>query len=141
VAEPIYERRFAAVELLVAARAQLTSKHVALVEKLLREAKTWALVDPLATDVAGAIADGKTLDRWAKDGDFWIRRAALLAHLRELCDGGGDFERFARYADMMLDENEFFIRKAIGWVLRETGKRRPELVRAWIAPRVGAPRG
>ena len=28
----------------------------------------------------------------------------------------------------MLEEREFFIRKAIGWVLRETSKRRPELV-------------
>ena len=36
----------------------------------------------------------------------------------------------------MLDEREFFIRKAIGWVLRETGKLRPDLVREWLAPRI-----
>ena len=36
----------------------------------------------------------------------------------------------------MLDEREFFIRKAIGWVLRETGKRRPGLVADWLALRV-----
>lgn len=35
----------------------------------------------------------------------------------------------------MLEEREFFLRKAIGWVLRETGKRRPELVHAWLLPR------
>jgi 3-methyladenine DNA glycosylase AlkD len=35
----------------------------------------------------------------------------------------------------MLDEKEFFIRKAIGWVLREVGKRRPDEVVAWLAPR------
>ena len=35
----------------------------------------------------------------------------------------------------MLDEREFFIRKAIGWVLRETEKRRPDEVIAWLAPR------
>ena len=134
-AEPIYERRLAAVELLVLARAALTVRQLPLVERLVREAKTWALVDPLATEVAGAIADEKTLDRWARDPDFWIRRAALLAHLRGLREGGGDFARFARYADMMLDEKEFFIRKAIGWILRETGKKRPELVREYIEPR------
>ncbi len=50
--------------------------------------------------------------------------------------GEGDFERFGRYADQMLEEKEFFIRKAIGWVLRETAKRRPELVADWLAPRV-----
>jgi 3-methyladenine DNA glycosylase AlkD len=36
----------------------------------------------------------------------------------------------------MLAEKEFFIRKAIGWVLRETAKRRPELVAQWLGPRV-----
>ena len=35
----------------------------------------------------------------------------------------------------MLEEREFFIRKAIGWVLREAGKRRPDEVVAWLAPR------
>ena len=35
----------------------------------------------------------------------------------------------------MLEEREFFIRKAIGWVLRELGKRRPTEVMAWLAPR------
>ena len=45
------------------------------------------------------------------------------------------FEPFARRADAMLDETEFFIRKAIGWVLRETSKKRPKEVFDWIAPR------
>jgi 3-methyladenine DNA glycosylase AlkD len=35
----------------------------------------------------------------------------------------------------MLEEREFFIRKAIGWVLREAGKRQPDAVAAWLAPR------
>ena len=35
----------------------------------------------------------------------------------------------------MLDEQEFFIRKAIGWVLRDTGRRRPDLVFEWLLPR------
>ena len=34
-------------------------------------------------------------------------------------------------------EREFFIRKAIGWVLRDTGRRRPDLVAAWLEPRIG----
>jgi 3-methyladenine DNA glycosylase AlkD len=36
----------------------------------------------------------------------------------------------------MLEEREFFIRKAIGWVLRDTARRRPSLVAGWLAPRV-----
>ena len=34
-------------------------------------------------------------------------------------------------------EREFFIRKAIGWVLRDTGRRRPDLVAAWLEPCIG----
>jgi len=49
--------------------------------------------------------------------------------------GSAPFDRFARHADAMLDEREFFIRKAICWVLRETAKRRPEEVIAWLAHR------
>ena len=75
------------------------------------------------------------LDRWAGDHDFWIRRAALLTLLGPLRRGGGDFERFARYADAMLEDREFFIQKAIGWVLRETARKQPSLVCTWLLPR------
>lgn len=75
------------------------------------------------------------LDRWAGDPDFWVRRAALLAHLEPLRRGGGDFDRFDGYADAMLGEREFFIQKAIGWVLRDTARKRPDLVFAWLLPR------
>jgi 3-methyladenine DNA glycosylase AlkD len=41
----------------------------------------------------------------------------------------------------MLDEKEFFIRKAIGWVLREVGKQRPDEVFEWLAPRTARTSG
>ena len=101
----------------------------------------WALVDNLAAHVAGVLVErfpelASTLDRWARDSDFWVRRAAMLALLLPLRRGAGDFERFGRYADAMLEEKEFFIRKAIGWVLREVSKKRPALVAEWLAPRM-----
>lgn len=136
----VHELRMAAVELLIAKLPLLQATDIARVEQLVREARTWALVDNLANFVAGGLVERfpdlvSTLDRWARDRDFWVRRAALLTLLIPLREGEGDFERFARYADAMLDEKEFFIRKAIGWVLRDTSKRRPELVYAWLKPR------
>jgi 3-methyladenine DNA glycosylase AlkD len=121
--------------------ASLTPADVPLLERMLREARTWALVDVLAAAVVGPLyvahpaALGKVLDRWAGDDDFWIRRAALLALLLPLRAGAGDRARFSRYADAMLEEKEFFIRKAIGWVLREVSKRDPAWVTAWLRPR------
>ena len=139
-AEPVHERRLAAVLLLEGRSELLEPDDVALIEQLLRQSKTWALVDVLAASVAGPLMDRSpdadaTLDRWAADDDFWIRRSALLTHLGPLRSGHGDFERFGRYADAMLEEKEFFIRKAIGWVLRDTARRRPSLVYDWLAPR------
>jgi 3-methyladenine DNA glycosylase AlkD len=139
-ARPVHECRTAALELLDANAALLQAGDAAVVERMLRSARTWALVDGLAANVMGQLTERHPeltarLDRWAHDDDFWIRRSAMLALLVPLRRGGGDFDRFARYADQMLEEKEFFIRKAIGWILRDTAKRRPELVATWLEPR------
>ncbi len=145
--KPIHERRAAAVEVLELWKNLLGPEDVGLIEELLREARGWALVDNLAASVAGDLVErfpGKlapVLDRWAKDNDFWLRRSALLALLLPLRRGGGDFARFGRYADGMLAEKEFFIRKAIGWVLRETAKKTPERVVEWLLPRAARAAG
>ena len=137
--KPMHERRMAAVMVLERHGRLLEVDDLGLIERLIRESKTWALVDGLATDVVGGIAVqhsaeiGPTLDHWALDSDFWVRRASILAELQPL-RAAMAFDRFARHADAMLDEREFFIRKAIGWVLREAGKQRPQEVIAWLAP-------
>ncbi|MGA2036869.1 MAG: DNA alkylation repair protein [Acidimicrobiales bacterium] len=145
-ATPVHERRMITVELLDLHGDLLEPSDTAVLERLLRDSRTWALVDGLAASVMGQLVDrhqgmGPVLDRWARDDDFWIRRAALLALLVPLRRGKGDFERFSKYADLMLDEGEFFIRKAIGWVLRDTAKKRPDLVYRWLLPRAGRASG
>jgi 3-methyladenine DNA glycosylase AlkD len=139
-ARPVHECRMAAVELLDTKVSLLTPADAALIERMLRTARTWALVDGLASNVMGTLTERHPeltadLDRWAGDDDLWLRRSAMLALLVPLRRGEGDFDRFARYADGMLEEKAFFIRKAIGWILRDTAKRRPELVTAWLEPR------
>ena len=143
---PVHERRMTAVELLDLYSDRLLPEDMAALERLLREARTWALVDGLAASVAGSLVErhpeaAAVLDRWAVDDDFWIRRSALLALLVPLRRGDGDFERFGRYADAMLDEKEFFVRKAIGWVLRDTARRRPDMVFEWLLPRAARASG
>jgi 3-methyladenine DNA glycosylase AlkD len=145
-ARGIHELRMAAMELLVSHTALLTAADIVRLERLLRQARTWALVDVLAASVVGSLVErfaqlGRTLDRWSKDEDFWLRRSALLALMGPLRRGQGDFARFGRYADAMLDQKEFFIRKAIGWVLRETSKQRPSLVYRWLLPRAARASG
>lgn len=142
---PVHECRLAAVELLVAGRHLLGTQDAALLERLLRDAGTWALVDPLAIDVVGPLAErvglGPVLDRWAGDEDVWLRRSALLSQLLPLRRGDGDPTRFLGYADALLDDRTVWVRKAIGWVLRDAGRRRPELVAQWLLPRAARASG
>jgi 3-methyladenine DNA glycosylase AlkD len=135
---PTFERRMAAALILELHADDLRSEDLKLIERLVRQSRTWALVDVLSGDVVGEMGlrlrIRRTLDRWSRDDDFWVRRSSLLAELSPL-KHGAPFEPFALRADAMLDETEFFIRKAIGWVLRETSKTRPDEVYRWIAPR------
>jgi 3-methyladenine DNA glycosylase AlkD len=141
-----FERRMVAILLLEAFEPLLQPADMTLLERLIRQSKTWAFVDELAIVITGPLVERspellRVLDRWAVDDDFWLRRSAMLALLRPLRRGHGDFTRFARYADVMLDEREFFIRKAIGWILRETAKKRPGLVYRWLLPRCAVASG
>jgi len=143
---PLFERRMMVVLLLEAFQPLLQRADISLLERLVRQSKTWAFVDELAIAITGPLVERdpallRVLDRWATDGDFWVRRSAMLALLRPLRRGRGDFPRFARYADRMLEEREFFIRKSIGWVLRETGKPQPDTVFAWLLPRASRASG
>jgi 3-methyladenine DNA glycosylase AlkD len=134
--EPVHERRTAAIEILRRHVRNLEPAELVQVEAWVREAHGWAYVDPLAGDIAGLIAlrhpdAWPLIDAWATDEDFWVRRSALLTLLPAIRQGQPDHERFERYATPMLAEKEFFIRKAIGWVLRETAKKDPAYVAAW----------
>ena len=130
-----------AIGLLEQYRDRLQPEDIEFTESLLRRCHTWDHVDWLSTKVAGAVVERypetkPTLRRWANDDYFWVRRAALLALLDALRAGRGDFDLFAQLAAPMLEEREFFIRKAIGWVLREVSKERPALTSGFLQEHV-----
>jgi 3-methyladenine DNA glycosylase AlkD len=136
-----HEERSLAVMLLQYRSADLSADHLPLIERMMAEANTWAHLDEIAVRLAGALIDRdpSTLDRlpvWAESGNFWVRRAAVLAQLPQFRRGEGDLDLFSRIIIPMFTEGagwskdeRFFIRKGIGWALREIGKQRPE----WVA--------
>jgi len=135
---PVHELRSLAIAILEQYRNRLEPSDLPLIEEILRQCKTWAHVDWLAVKVAGPLIDrspdGEAIrKRWSRDEWMWLRRSALLSHLEALREGGGDFAAFSRLASGMLDEKEFFIRKAIGWILRDVGRKRPELTTAFLS--------
>jgi len=132
-----HELRSLAIGVLELSSGRLNSGDADWLIRLVRAAPTWAHVDWLSTKVLGALVARdaslvKKLERWSRDENFWVRRAALLAFHDPLMAGRGDFESFERLAVPLLGEREFFIRKAIGWVLRSTAKRTPERTIAFV---------
>ncbi len=141
--EPVFEHRLLAVLLLCRYADALSAADAPLFERLIRESGTWALVDPLTTDAIGTVvasdptAMAATLDRWVDADDFWLRRAAVLSLLKPIRSGRTGTERLFDYSDRLLDEKEFFVRKAIGWVLRDItrGGANADAVYDFLAPR------
>jgi 3-methyladenine DNA glycosylase AlkD len=137
----IYDRRGLGAELVLATPKLWSTADLPWIERLVRDSHTWALVDGLATIAVGRIvvadpAALDVLDRWVHADDFWVRRTAVLG-LRDVAKAGREWARFERYADLLLDEREFFIRKALGWVAREVGRLHPELVSPWVRANLG----
>lgn len=136
-ATPVHEFRSLGIAILEVYRDRLEFQNFELLEDLLRRSDTWAHVDWLAVKVAGFLVSRcpeavQLLDRWSRDSWMWLRRAALLSLLEPLRAGGGDFATFSRFASGMLGEKDFFIRKAIGWILRDISRKRPELTEAFL---------
>jgi 3-methyladenine DNA glycosylase AlkD len=107
-----------------------------LYERLVREGAWWDFVDEIAIHLVGAtlLKNPKevwpVMDRWIEDADMWVRRTAILCQNRHRANT--DEERLFRYCLTRAGEKEFFIRKAIGWALREYAYTAPDAVRRFI---------
>lgn len=130
------EERYAAIRLLDRRELQPAGEALALLEELISTGAWWDLVDDVANHflhpllVSDPAITKRTLRRWSRSGDLWLRRAAIVAQVnqREAIDSPFLFEMI----EPAIDEKAFFLRKAIGWSLRSLAKVRPEQVRAWL---------
>jgi hypothetical protein len=136
-AVPVFERRLAAVVLLQSNVALLDNSDLTRIEGFVRSARLRALIDPLAVDVVGPMIESlggrsrqrgeAALDRWATD-DPPLRRAAVLAPLRSLRSGGGDWDDVVRrcaIASSTSTDDE--VMSAIRQLATELSTVRPEL--------------
>jgi 3-methyladenine DNA glycosylase AlkD len=147
-----YEERALALLILQTHKEKLTISDMPFIEKLMRDSKGWVLLDALIIPIMPTILDRnesayKYLSKWIKDGDFWVRRSALLSQILFFRKGSGDRKLFFKMAQEQFDERwidnvykgteakkraRFFIRKAIGWALREMSVKNPEAVSSFL---------
>lgn len=126
--------------------AEAFTKHIGLdalpvYEEIIRQGQWWDFVDPVSTNLIGRVyllkrEDMSSLiEEYSDDSDLWIRRCSLLVHNKH--KEKTDSEQLFRFCEKMAHETDFFIRKAIGWALREYSKTNPKLVAKFIKKNKG----
>jgi 3-methyladenine DNA glycosylase AlkD len=93
----------------------------------------WELVDDLSPVLIGSISNGSMipeLDLLATSSRMWDRRMAMVSTLWSVKKG--DLDLPYRLSRMLLGDQETLVQKAIGWVLREAGKKDPERLRSFL---------
>jgi 3-methyladenine DNA glycosylase AlkD len=125
---PVHEQRLTGLLMLVfkfeKADEKLRKEIYKFYLKNTKRINNWDLVDLTAPRIVGEFLldkDRKILYRLAKSKNLWERRIAVLAtfmFIREC-----DFKDALKIAEILLNDNHDLIHKAVGWMLREIGKR------------------
>ena len=130
------EEKYISIKLARKWKKYITLEALTVYEKMIREGQWWDFIDPISQGLIGILLMNnrfkmnKILDKWIKDENLWIRRSAILAHLKH--KENTDYKKMFEYCLKCAHEKEFFIQKSIGWVLREFSKIEPEIVYAFI---------
>ena len=106
------------------------------VEQLIMTRSWWDTVDPLACrTVATLVTQHPDLraivDQWIDDDNLWLIRSALIHQL--FYKDQTDADRLFSYIEHQAAHTDFFVRKAIGWALRQYGRTDPDAVRSFVA--------
>ncbi|HTU63662.1 MAG TPA: DNA alkylation repair protein [Polyangiales bacterium] len=133
------EERYVAIALTgdKRARAFQTMDALPMYEAMIVSGAWWDYVDEIASHRLGQLLKRfpKPMRRqmllWSKDADMWRRRSAILCQLNFGADT--DLELLYACFEPSLTSKEFFLRKAIGWALRQLARIQPEEVQSYVA--------
>jgi 3-methyladenine DNA glycosylase AlkD len=139
--EPFFECRRGAIDVLAAySKHGDIQKALEISSNFIDEIDTWALLDPLGSPALGILlrrdhSIEKELKKWVKSDNIWRRRASIIPYLNLALKTNYK----EQYSSMILEalkphlsDEEFFVAKAVGWVIRELSKRNPNIAREYI---------
>lgn len=131
------EQRYAAIELAGDRRyrAWQTLDALPIYEEMIVTGAWWDYVDAVASLVGALLAASPEPMRaemlaWSRDGDMWKRRAAIIC--QRGCGAATDEALLFACITPNLADREFFIRKGIGWALRQYARVAPEAVLRYV---------
>lgn len=133
---PHREEKYLAQAVAAAFPHLITPASLSLYERFIVEGAWWDFVDETATHLIRELVIHypdqvwPVVDRWIDDEDMWRRRTAIICQVG--AKDNTDADRLFRFCLARIGEREFFIRKAIGWALREYAKTDPEAVADFV---------
>ncbi len=135
--KPQREYQYFAIFLLGKMIRQLDKDHISLFELMITNRSWWDTVDAIASNLVGPVLAGdkniipEITGKWMGSGNMWLQRTSLLFQLKY--KNGTDKKLLFSLIKELSEREEFFIRKAIGWALREYSKTSPDSVSEFIA--------
>lgn len=132
---PERELWYIAAQTLIKHKNQIEEKDFSFIKEYLVKSDWWDIVDITASNVVGIMAAKypkikSEVNSWIEDENFWLRRVAIIYQLgyRKNTDEKTLYSHILK----TCHESEFFIRKAIGWALREYSKHNRDSVQKFI---------
>ena len=130
------ELHYSAMEIFEKRIKELDSSVIDFLEYLIISNSWWDSIDFISPKLVGYVFKTNPeliptyTDKWIESDNFWLQRSAILFQLKY--KQNTDFELLKSIILRLNTEDEFFIRKSIGWALREYSKTNPELVKEFI---------
>lgn len=130
---PHREEKYLALAVASSYPEYMTTDMLPLYRQLISEGAWWDFVDEVAVRCVSKVwLDERTetsrqMEQWIDVPDMWLRRTAIIGQLKHKT--ATDEPLLFGFCLRSADETEFFIRKAIGWALREYAKTSPDSVR------------
>jgi 3-methyladenine DNA glycosylase AlkD len=130
------EFQYVALDYLLALKASLVAKDISAIKNLITTKPWWDTVDILATNMVGALCarNPELIEShmlpWAESENIWLARTAILFQLKYKT--ATHTEVLELIINNNLGSKEFFINKAIGWILREYSKTDKKWVQRFV---------
>ncbi len=129
--------QYSAIGMITKRIKTLDTDFIPVIEYMVTNRSWWDTVDAIASNIVGPLLlkDKKFMRsinrKWINSENMWLRRTALIFQLNYKDET--DEKMLYSNIKKCAKEKEFFIRKAIGWALRQYARKNPESVRNFVS--------
>jgi len=133
---PEREYQYFALELLERRIMKASPEIIHLLESLILSKSWWDTIDGISPSLVGTLFRNypeliiPVTNKWMASGNIWLQRSCILFQLKY--KGDMDLDLLYKFIEQLKDSKEFFIKKSIGWILRQYSKYNPDEVRRYV---------